>query len=45
MDPNATLRILVKALERKDTVEASEAFYALIEWIKLGGFAPSFSPN
>ncbi|KKL51481.1 hypothetical protein LCGC14_2295010 [marine sediment metagenome] len=40
MDPDATLRILVDALERGDTVEAGEAFSALREWLKLGGFTP-----
>lgn len=40
MDPDATLRILVDALERRDTTEASEAFYALLEWLKVGGFTP-----
>ena len=40
MDPDAMLRILVDALERRDTSEASEAFFALLKWLKLGGFTP-----
>lgn len=43
MDPDATLRILVDALERGDTSEAGEAYYALLEWLKLGGFTPKLA--
>ncbi|KKM89870.1 hypothetical protein LCGC14_1244290 [marine sediment metagenome] len=40
MDPDETLRALVDALERRDTDSAGAHFYALLEWLKLGGFTP-----
>jgi hypothetical protein len=47
MDPNKTLEIIRKSVnaivwdEETDITELAEAFEALDEWLKTGGFLPA----
>lgn len=38
MDPNATVKRLVTALESKDNDEARDAIHDLLAWIRRGGY-------
>jgi len=40
MDPNATLKLALEAIEEKDREAAVEALEALANWLDKGGFFP-----
>jgi predicted ATPase len=44
MDPNATLQLLINALEEADMDTAREAARNLAEWVRGGGYMPSIDP-
>ena len=43
MDPNATLRSLVEAIEDREMTLANAHMHSLNQWIKLDGFTPKLN--
>lgn len=42
MDPNITLKFLVAAIKNNDSDEVVEYSEALKDWLRVGGFEPSW---
>lgn len=42
MDPNATLRLILEALDNGETPEAAQSARDLMDWIDKDGFPPNF---
>lgn len=45
MDPTATFRLMLEALEDNDSEAYADAWRDLRSWLRRGGFAPKIQPH